>query len=411
MLSRCIAIDPQIFAREYWGRRPLLSPSDALPRDFSDLLSADTVDELIAERGVRAPFIRLAKDGDVLARDCYLGSAGFGAEMPDQVDSAKVLSQFASGATIVLQGLHRLWPPLIDFVRHMVDDLGHPVQANAYITPPSSRGFDPHYDVHDVFVLQTSGHKHWTVHEPVHADPLASQPWTDHRAAIAQRVAGEPVIDTVLGPGDALYLPRGWVHSARAQGALSVHLTIGVSATTGMDVLRAVVDQLEVVAEFRKSLPMGTDPTDRHEMVAAATKIMAELTETLREHASTLSEDVATRLAQRYADRTRPVAVRPLATLRAAERAATTRVRWRHGLVATIDYRDQRVILRLPDRTMSFPESCADALSSLQRGGVVDATGLPGLDTADGEVLIRRLLREAVVVPADQGQYAGPADG
>ena len=168
MLSRCIAIDPQIFAREYWGRRPLLSRSDALPRDFSDLLSADTVDELIAERGVRAPFIRLAKEGDVLARDCYLGSAGFGAEMPDQVDSAKVLSQFASGATIVLQGLHRLWPPLIDFVRHMVDDLGHPVQANAYITPPSSRGFDPHYDVHDVFVLQTSGHKHWIVHEPVH---------------------------------------------------------------------------------------------------------------------------------------------------------------------------------------------------------------------------------------------------
>ena len=106
MLSRCIAIDPQIFAREYWGRRPLLSPSDALPRDFGDLLSADTVDELIAERGVRAPFIRLAKEGDVLARDCYLGSAGFGAEMPDQVDSAKVLGQFASGATIVLQGLH-----------------------------------------------------------------------------------------------------------------------------------------------------------------------------------------------------------------------------------------------------------------------------------------------------------------
>ena len=46
---------------------------------------------MIAERGVRAPFIRLAKEGDVLAGDCYLGPAGFGAEMPDQVDSAKVL--------------------------------------------------------------------------------------------------------------------------------------------------------------------------------------------------------------------------------------------------------------------------------------------------------------------------------
>ena len=103
-LGRLTAVDPQTFASEYWGRRPLLSPSGALPRDFGDLLSAVTVDELLADRGVRAPFIRLAKEGAVLARDCYLGSAGFGAEMPDQVDSAKVLAEFAGGATIVLQG-------------------------------------------------------------------------------------------------------------------------------------------------------------------------------------------------------------------------------------------------------------------------------------------------------------------
>src|SRR4029078_1734542 len=100
----------------------------------------DKVDELIAERGVRAPFIRLAKEGDVLAGDCYLGPAGCAAQMRDQVDSAKVLAQFASGATIVLQGLHRLWPPLIDFVRRAVDELGHTVQAHGYLTRPSQRG-------------------------------------------------------------------------------------------------------------------------------------------------------------------------------------------------------------------------------------------------------------------------------
>src|SRR4051794_6511503 len=188
VLSRCVGTDPNTFASEFWGRRPLLSPSQALPRDFGDLLSPDMVDELIAGRGVRAPFIRLAKEGDVLARDCYLGPAGFGAEMPDQVDSAKVLAQFASGATIVLQGLHRLWPPLIEFVRQAVDDLGHPVQANAYITPPTNRGFDPPCDVHGVFVRQAAGHSRWIVREPAYAPPLPSQPWTQHRAAIAERV-------------------------------------------------------------------------------------------------------------------------------------------------------------------------------------------------------------------------------
>lgn len=399
MLSRCIAVDPATFATEYWGRRPLLSPSGALPRDFADLLSADAVDELIAERGVRAPFIRLAKEGGVLARDCYTGPAGFGAEMPDQVDSAKVLTQLAAGATIVLQGLHRLWPPLIDFVRAAVDDLGHPVQANAYITPPGNRGFDFHYDVHDVFVLQTAGHKRWIVHEPVFAHPLPSQPWTDHRDAIAERATGTPVIDTVLAPGDALYLPRGWVHCAQALDTTSIHLTIGCSPVTRLDVARAVVDQLAAVEAFRESLPMGTDPADRDDIIATVTKVMAELAGTVRDDAASLSLGAAEQLTRRHTARTRPVAVRPLATLDAAAAADTVVVQWRHGLVAALAEAGERVVLRLPDRTITFPASCADALAALHRGLVARADGLPGLDGADGAVLLRRLLREAVVVP------------
>ncbi|HEY9263390.1 MAG TPA: cupin domain-containing protein [Mycobacterium sp.] len=402
MLRRCIATDPRTFATEYWGRRPLLSRSGSLPRDFGDLLSSDMVDELIAERGVRAPFIRLAKEGDVLARDCYVGPAGFGAEMPDQVDSAKVLTEFAAGATIVLQALHRLWPPLIDFVRQAVDDVGHPVQANAYITPPSNRGFDPHYDVHDVFVLQTAGHKRWIVHEPVHPHPLPSQPWTRHREAITERVTGEPVIDTVLSPGDALYLPRGWVHSARALESTSIHLTIGVAPVTGVDVARAVVDQLATIEAFRESLPMGGDPTAPDEIIASVTKVMAEMVDTLRDEASALSGGAAAQLTHRHAERTRPVAVRPLATLAATQAADSIRVRWRHGLVATLDSSAERVVLRLPDRVMTFPASCAGAVEALHRGLTTDAASLPGLDRADATVLIRRLLREAVVVPAPE---------
>lgn len=400
-LSRCIATDPQTFATEYWGRKPLLSPSHALPRDFGDLISPDTVDELIAERGVRAPFIRLAKEGDLLAKDCYLGPAGFGAEMPDQVDSAKVLTQFASGATIVLQGLHRLWPPLIDFVRQVVDDIGHPAQANAYITPPANRGFDPHYDVHDVFILQAAGQKRWIVHQPVHDDPLPSQPWTQHRDAITDRAAGDPVIDTVLRAGDALYLPRGWVHSAQALETTSVHLTIGISPLTGVDVARSVVEQLTTSDAFRRSLPMGADPTDQDEIIATVTKVMAQMVEALRDEASTLSTGAAAELVARHADRTRPVAVRPLASLRAGERADTVTVAWRHGLVGTVDVSGERVVLRLPDKVLSFPASCADAVEALHRGLVADAGSLPGLDRADATVLIRRMLREAVVAAVD----------
>ena len=406
MLTRCVAVDARRFADEYWGRKPLLSRADALPRDFSDLLSPEKVDELIAERGVRAPFIRLAKEGDVLPKGCYLGPAGFGAEIADQIDSAKLLSQFGSGATIVLQGLHRLWTPLIDFVRQAVDELGHPVQANAYITPSASRGFDPHYDVHDVFVLQAAGQKRWIVHEPVFEHPLSSQPWTRHRAQIEKRVDDAPVIDTVLSAGDSLYLPRGWVHSAQALDMMSIHLTIGVAPVTGVDVARAVVDQLAAAVAFRRSLPMGA--TDADETMATVTKVMAEMVESLRDEAAALSAGAAAQLSRRHADQTRPVAVRPLASLAAAGHAADAVVQWRHGLTATVEQAGDRIVLRLPDRTMTFPHACGEAVRALHRGDVVEAAGMPGLDLADATVLVRRLLREGVVVPVQRNT---PADG
>ena len=60
-------------------------------------------------------------------------------------------------------------------------------------------------------------------------------------------------------------------------------------------------------------------------------------------------------------------------------------------------------MLRLHDRVISFPASCAAALQAIRLGGTAHAGSLPELDRADATVLIRRLLREAVVVPAADG--------
>src|SRR5690349_22292771 len=154
----------------------------------------------------------MAKAGQVLDSSAFTGPGGVGAEIGDQVRDDKVAALFAGGATVVLQALHRTWPPVIDLCTRLAAELAHPVQANAYVTPPSSRGFSAHYDVHDVFVLQLAGEKHWQIHEPVLREPLRSQPWNDRAAEVAAAATGEPVIDTVLRPGDALYLPRGYLH-------------------------------------------------------------------------------------------------------------------------------------------------------------------------------------------------------
>lgn len=398
MITRVVAVDPAEFARDHWGRAPLLSRSADLPHNFQDLLSPDAVDELIAERGVRTPFIRLARDGSVLDRTCFTGSAGFGAEMPDQIDSAKVSAEFAAGATIVLQGLHRVWPPIIDFVRSMVDDLGHPVQTNAYVTPPSNRGFDPHYDVHDVFVLQVSGEKHWAIHPPVHADPLPNQPWTDHRDAIAALDGTRPVIDAVLRPGDALYLPRGWIHSATALGDTSIHLTVGVAPFTRYDLAHRVLTNLANNDDLRTSLPMTLDLTDVGAVGAEVRKTVETILEALRTDNS-VESTVAQSIGTRFAELTRPAAVRPIRTLNAvASLTGTSEVAWRHGLIGTVRRNPASVALVLPDRKITFPSVCADALDAVRSGRTVTADSLPGLTEEDGLVVVRRLLREAVVV-------------
>jgi ribosomal protein L16 Arg81 hydroxylase len=159
------------FAAENWDQRPLFTAAAGLAGSFGDLFSADAVDELVTRRGLRTPFVRMAKAGTVLDAGRYTAPGGLGAEIADQVSADKVLDEFSAGATLVLQGLHRTWPPLAEFTRRLVADLGHPAQVNAYITPASERGFDPHYDVHDVFVIQIAGEKRWRIHPPVHERP------------------------------------------------------------------------------------------------------------------------------------------------------------------------------------------------------------------------------------------------
>lgn len=151
----------------------------------------------------------MAKDGQLVAASRWTGGGGAGAEIGDQVLDERVLEQYASGATLVLQGLHRIWPPLVDFARDLGLALNQPLQINAYLTPAGSQGFATHYDTHDVFVLQVDGRKHWRIHPPVLPDPLEKQQWGGRADEVGATAQGPAALDVVLAPGDALYLPRG----------------------------------------------------------------------------------------------------------------------------------------------------------------------------------------------------------
>ncbi len=156
--------DARNFVEKVWASHVHVHKTD--PADLVGLLSFDDVDELLTATAIRTPAVRLAKDGKVLAQSLYTrrGATLAGQALTGLVDARKVIDLFEDGATVVLQGLHRYWPPLARLVAELELALGHPCQANAYLTPPGSQGFAVHSDTHDVFVFQTHGSKLWEVH-------------------------------------------------------------------------------------------------------------------------------------------------------------------------------------------------------------------------------------------------------
>jgi lysine-specific demethylase/histidyl-hydroxylase NO66 len=408
-LGRCVSVSAEVFAREYWADQPLHSAAGTLPRDFGDLFSASAADELLTDRALRTPFIRMAKDGSALAAECFTSSGGFGAYVADQVDPARVLREFAGGATIVLQGLHRTWPAVSLFTRDLVAELGHPAQVNAYITPEGKRGFGSHYDVHDVFVLQVSGEKHWRVHAPVRTHPRADEQCTRYRAAVESRAREEPVLDVVLRPGDALYLPRGWLHSPVARVGTSIHLTVGVASYTGADVIQELVAAVREADELRAPLPiMGTaapdDEADGSEVTAAVQDVTAAFLDALRTSPDVAPDQIATALGGKLRRQVRPEPVAPLATVEAAAALSGQEpVRLRNGLDTQVTVDGAGVHLRAPDKGLRLPLGCEAAIRALARNELHRAGALPGLDEADSLVVSRRLLRSGFLVSADLG--------
>ena len=131
---------------------------------------------------------------------------------------------------------------------------------NLYATGAGARvSAPPHTDAQRVLVLQCHGRKRWRVWRP--PDPAAA-PGSDP----LKRGKGDdvlalgdlddaPLLDVVLGPGDALYVPAGFPHTTDTLGCAlenepSVHLTLGVDTHIwGLDGLGARAGALALLGE------------------------------------------------------------------------------------------------------------------------------------------------------------------
>jgi lysine-specific demethylase/histidyl-hydroxylase NO66 len=202
---------------------------------FDRLLGGVSVIEGLLERVQPEPSaVRLVKAGADKDPHSYRCADG-------GLDLVGVRDGFADGYTIVVNGLERYVRAIASLSHSIEVELNFPTRVNAYVTPSASTGFVPHYDPHDVLVLQLQGAKIWRLsngaevppHEMLRREGVTT---TDLRLPTQVR----------LEAGDVLYVPRGWVHAAETGSEPSIHLTVGIHAPTVLTLIGRVLHALSL---------------------------------------------------------------------------------------------------------------------------------------------------------------------
>lgn len=363
MLARCVG-DAEHFAHHCWGQVPLLHRTGD---DFADVLTLAEVDRLLSS-AARRPAVRLMRAGDVVDAASWCTTIRLGGrQVDDAVDPVAIGRALGDGATVVLQSLHRTVPAVGRFASALEAEVSHPVQVNAYLTPPGAAGLAPHSDGHDVIAVQLHGAKAWTV------DGLG---------------------DVTLEPGDALYLPAGTRHAAETDERSSLHLTIGIIRVT----YRAAVQRLLArAADLDAPLPLGYAASD-----ADRTELADGLAGAIGSAATALTEADPAELAEAEHRRRRPRLRHEghVASVAALDQLGPgSCLRLRSGSPPALATEgDGRLRLDLGDRVLHLPPAAGPSLRILLEGAAVAVGDLPDLDEESQLVLARRLVREGLLV-------------
>ncbi|KAL7485245.1 hypothetical protein ACHAW6_014443 [Cyclotella cf. meneghiniana] len=237
------AVTVSEFYDDYWGKRPLVAAFDETFDENDDDESSSSrrrryrqhvsrlngfLDRTLIDEMIRKNKLRYGSDFNVTR---YADSAGNGMRRritldppPKKIsnneeyvvaDPSDVWSNVdESRCSLRLLRPHEHAENVHAMLSLLESEFGCMVGSNSYLTPLHSQGFAPHYDDVDVFILQLEGFKRWRVYPPVNKrETLPRASSRDYTEKEVEEM-GEERIDVVLGPGDVLYLPRGWIHQA-----------------------------------------------------------------------------------------------------------------------------------------------------------------------------------------------------
>ena len=371
------------FFRDSFGKKHLVIRRGQ-PDYYSDLLSTGDIDWALTTLGLSVPEVNITRADATITPADFAYETGF-------VDPVAATRLFADGATIILSNLQERLPKLADFCRALEKVFTARVQTNIYLTPAHSQGFKAHYDGHDVLVLQVEGTKEWRIYDTPVALPLADQGFDPAEVPI-----GEETDRFVLEPGDMVYVPRGLTHDAVSTDQTSLHITTGLMVRSWADLLTEAVRMMahDNVA-FREALPPGV--TDEGYNLAGAKAKFSDLEPVLHE----FREDfIGSRLPRVHGQMAELARMADLDT--ASRLMARPNLIYRLMDVPGKGDEEDTVAVSCQGAVISLPAFAREPLAHALSGQAFTLADLPGdLDEAGRAVLVRRLLREGLVMFSD----------
>jgi lysine-specific demethylase/histidyl-hydroxylase NO66 len=395
------AITPAAFFAQYWGRKPVLIRRGN-PDFYRQVFSIDDIDAFIYAARPRPGEFRISRAGE-----------GVDLEQKDlrNLDRSPpitdIYKQFVAGNTLVLHGVDMRWKPLAVVTRMLEFACACHVTANAYLTPAGEQGYPTHYDTHDFFIFQLDGSKEWYIEAP---DPARRHPIRDV-SRVARRETteadGEPEKSNVtIGPGDLMYIPRGWVHHARASGEASLHMTVGVHGATWVQLAEAGVRRLgHEDHRLRANIPITPMPDGgaRHAMGDAAAILQDAF-------ARSEPRDAFQELQSTYIGGEDPLPDGHFRALALAHRiGAQSNVTRRAGVSGAARLLDGDAVLLFLDKRFVRDADCLPAFSYMLEHAAFTPRDLPGLsDEAIATELVKELVRLGFLTLAEPHSLSPP---
>ncbi|HEX8473502.1 MAG TPA: cupin domain-containing protein [Pyrinomonadaceae bacterium] len=274
------------FLASFWGKNYKHVRGGA--GKFTEMMPWAHLNYVLRHHRLDFPRLRLVQDGERPPVASYIRYVkGRQGRLTPRLRPAEINNYLRQGATVVLDAVDELHEPTEELAAVLERFFCERVQINLYAGWQTSRGFDLHWDDHDVFILQVAGRKRWSVYGMTRPYPVADD------IEEAQKPTDAPVWEETLEDGDLLYIPRGWWHVAQPLAEPTLHLTVGIHQRTGLDLMRWLTERLRARATFRQDMPRLANADERATHAARLRQeLLAELDDAVlerffREHDAT----------------------------------------------------------------------------------------------------------------------------